>query len=178
MFDPAASLADLAAAAKYELVTRVLSFKSVRATRSLDHVRDALGLPPKSPLLRIERVRIIEGYPIAYEDLYLVKDRFTDLSRTDAKSSLVGLSEGHYKTPFGGIDQKIRAEAVDKDVAIALDLPRGAPIFGITVTAFAEAGHRLWHGKVCIRGDSYELNGRIAGPSGSRPAIGRLLFDE
>lgn len=175
---PAASLADLAAAAKYELVTRVLSFKTVRATRSVDHVRDALKLPAKSPLLRIERVRIVGGYPIAYEDLFLDKDQFQDLSRADAKSSLVGLCEGHYKTPFGGLDQTIRAEIADKDVATLLDLTRGSPIMAITVTAFAEAGQKLWHGVVRLRGDSYELKGRIAGPSGSRPAVGRLLFDE
>lgn len=173
---PAASLADIAAAARLELTTRVLSFKTVRTTRIDGDIREKLAVGPREALLRVQRVRIVDKYPVAFEDLYLVKSRFPDLSRTDARSSLVGLCEGHYKTPFGGVDQVIRAEAADKEVALHLAIPRGSPLLAVHVTAFAAAGAKLWSGTVRLRADSYELSSRIAGPSGSRPAVGRLLF--
>lgn len=175
---PAVSLADIAAASNRMLATKVLSFKTVRSSRVGEEVTTALALETNSPLIRVERLRIVDGYPIAYERLFLIKDRYPELSRSDAKSSLVGLTEGHYRTPFGGLDQTIRAEVADKDIATVLEVPRGSALLAITTTSFAEAGHKLWHGRVLMRGDSYELTGRIAGPSRSRPAVGRLLFDE
>lgn len=174
---PAASLADLAAAAKLVLTTRVLSYNTVRTQSVPDRIRERLRVGAKEPLLRIERLRVVDRYPVAYESLYLAKAVFPDLSRSDCRSSLVGLCEGHYKTPFGGLDQTIRADVADKELASLLDIPRGSPVFNISVTSFAQNGTRLWAGRVHIRGDSFEFSGRTAGPAASRPAVGRWLFD-
>lgn len=174
---PVASLSEMAVSVGCVASNKLVGFRRTRGSRVDESVREALKIDTKEPLFEIHRIRFIDDEPFSFERMHVIAARCPDLTRTDAKASLVSVWEDYYKLEIEGIDQTISATIASQELASDLDIKRGAALLSIHHTGVLKGGNRLWHGHSLIRGDSYQLVGRLGGPSVARPVVGRILVD-
>lgn len=174
---PVASLNEMGASVGCAVTNKVIAFRKTRGSRVDEVTRSALKIDTREPLLAIDRLRYVDDNPFALERMVVVAKHCDDLNRNDAKGSLVTVWEDYYKLEIEAIDQVVSASVANAELAADLGVKRGAPLLCVTHTGVLKGGDRLWHGESLFRGDSYELVGRLGGPSVARPVVGRILVD-
>ena len=109
--------------------TRVLSMQQ----RCQDEeVGSKLSLPPGTPLIRVQRLRLSNGEPFAVETCYLPAPQFSTLSSEDLeKRSLFALLRERFKVDVRYADEEIDATCADKRTGRLLQVDAGAPVLRI-----------------------------------------------
>jgi len=147
------SLFDDLQAANRKPSTTVLSF----ALKSADpKVAEALRISKGTEVLTIERLRMIDGSPLAIMRNWLPADL---LDTTPAELEATGLYELMRR---GGVqmrvaNQRIGASAASSQEARLLDLKVGSPLLTMERTAFDETGRAVEFSSHCYRADSYSF---------------------
>lgn len=158
-------------AAGWEPETRVLAFRTARASKADEGVAAALGVDDREPLLAMTRLRLADGEPLILERRHVVKSYCEDLTRADAKGSLYGLWEDYYELPITGADQTLTAVNARPDEAANLGAKRGAAVMCVEAVGLLSGERPLWHERTLYRGDAWLFVGRLAGPGDGRPAV-------
>src|SRR5215471_15693259 len=97
-----------------------------------DEIAARLGLPARSKMVKIERVRHASEEPFALETCYLPADRFPGLVQQPlGRGSLFSMLEHDYDVRLTYADEEVDATAADPRVAQALHVPRGSPVLRI-----------------------------------------------
>lgn len=122
------------------------------------------------PLLRMERLRLVDDLPVILErrDVHLA--HCPDLEKKDLTGSLYGLWTETYGLKLGGAEQSIRAVVVEGGDARTLGMPSGSAGLLVTATGHLANGAPLWTERTLYRGDSYEFRNRLGAS-----ALGSLL---
>ncbi len=132
--------------------SRVLSRACERAQE-----RDArlLGLAEGATVIRISRVREVDGVPILYEHILLDAARFAPLEH--APEILPNTLYQLYQTEFGATvhraQEQLRAVAADTIAARELGVAPGAPLLEIKRVALDYNGSPIELRKSCVRTD-------------------------
>ena len=110
----------------------------------LDNEQEAtarLSLPPKSSIIKIERLRHAAGEPFALEICHLSAAQFPGFLETPlSKESLFALLKQHYKVELGYADEEVDATAADPRTAELLEVPRREPLLRIRQVIYSNKG--------------------------------------
>ncbi len=183
----AAGLSSQAAQTGSVVTTRVLD---LRRETPPAHAAALLGVPGDTQVLRLERLRAIDGTPAAFIRTWL-PDRFAEGLTADGlrNASLHEQLAARHRVRLTGGSRQVRAVAADEHLAALLDTRTGAPLLlleGTTTTSSGEAieAFSTWHrgdlitfdlavderGRAEAAGSEPAGSAPTAGPAGSEPA--------
>jgi GntR family transcriptional regulator len=135
--------------------SRVLGQETVPADQL---VAGRLRLDPGTPVLRIRRVRMADGEPMALEEAFLPVDRFGDLASTDLhEASLFEVLEQHFGARFPSADQRVVAVEIVGEDANLLRVAPGRAGLRFHTTLLDEDDQPLSYAWTLYRGDRYEI---------------------
>lgn len=118
-----------------------------------------LSLPPRSRVLKIERLRqTAGGEPFAMETCYLSAEQFSNLQSAPLhKESLFSLLERDYHVEISYSDEEVDATATDSLTAELLGLPKRAPILRIRQVIYSTKGTVILYVQGLYRSDRHNL---------------------
>jgi len=123
---------------------------------------EVLGLAPAADVVEIERLRTLDGVPVAVHSVTVpsrLAPGLADHDLTDA--SLYDVLGELYDLVLGRCDYTLQAEAASPRVADLLDVPAGSPVLvGHEVTVDRDE-RALSHGRVTYRGDAYRFRASL-----------------
>ncbi|GIW19752.1 MAG: hypothetical protein KatS3mg065_0048 [Chloroflexota bacterium] len=134
-----------------ELRTRVLAVAAVEAG---GHVAADLGCRPGDRVLRLERLRLLDGEPLMLERAHLPLDRFPGLETKDfeARSLYAILAEDYGARPTLARESLEPVVCRAREAAV-LGLPRRAPALRIVRLTVDDAGRPIETNDALLRGD-------------------------
>lgn len=98
----------------------------------------ALSLPPESRVLKVERLRVVDGEPIGHSVSWLNTIRFPHLLDLDYSSiSLYFLFENEIGS-IHSAQENIRADLAGENEAMKLKIPKGSPVLRMLRTTFIQ----------------------------------------
>jgi GntR family transcriptional regulator len=100
----------------------------------------ALGLYAGEPVIRIRRVRSLQGVPCIIETITLPAALFDGLEREPVPNNLYDIYARAFGVTVAGGSERIKAVAADSGAAAALSVPEGAPLLLIDRIATALDG--------------------------------------
>lgn len=106
-------------------------------------------------LLRIERLRMADGEPLAVERCYLPYQRFHELLEEDLSRSLYGILNEKYQVIPSRASQKIRADNASRQEIKTLQMPRSAPVLHLTRLTYDQFGQPFEFVESAYRSDKY-----------------------
>jgi GntR family transcriptional regulator len=121
-----------------------------------------LGLEPDAPVLRVTRVRLVAGEPIAIERLELPADLVPGLEPGDMESgNFYRLLRSRYDIQVAEAVQTLEPSVTDPEQADLLDVPPYFPIMSIERTTQDTTGRTVEHVRSVYRGDRYRITSRL-----------------
>ena len=146
---------------------RVLDKNVVPASVS---VARHLALPLGTPIVQIRRVRLADGVPLSFDETYLPEELGRKVMEDDLESEpIFSLLEQRYGTPLVEAEYLLEASIADADVATALAVSAGSPIFLIERTSFSTNRQPVDYEKLHYRGDYIRFKTRLARRAPKRP---------
>lgn len=155
--------------------TRVLAYEVLPAAKAGPEIAAALRVLPGQKLIHMERLRLADAVPVIFEKRWLAHDRCPGLRRRHAEGSLYGALEDELKIRIQRVEQRIRAVALEADMARRLEAKPHAAALWVRGTGYGE--EPLWWEDTYYRGEIYEFRnswggtsphqGMVAGPTES-----------
>lgn len=134
--------------------SRVLDVARVPAD---PEVAAALDREPGTDLIRLRRIRLGDGLPIAVQTSLLVAERFPDLeAHVGDDVSLYEILRARYGTVPVEATEVFRVTGMPKEIAPLLDVGRGAHGFHATRVTY-DGREAFEHTTSYLRGDRYEI---------------------
>lgn len=138
---------------------RVLGVRDVSAP---SEVRTALELPLGSAVTFIERVRLANGHPVSFDRTYLIPELGHLVAQDDLENEpIFTLLEQRHDTPLVEASYALQAVAADADVAAALEVPVGSPVFRIERTSYTRGQRPVDFEVLHYRGDTITFTTRL-----------------
>lgn len=121
-------------------------------------VATRLGLEESTPLLHIERLRLADGEPLALDRVWLPYADTAGLLDADlTRTALYRELDERCGLRIDGGRERIQALCATAPLADVLDVPVGAPLFGIERTGCAGPRTIEWR-HTLVRGDRFTLS--------------------
>lgn len=138
---------------------RILVQEVVRAEGA---VQRELALPEGASVVHLVSLRLIDGLPLAIEDMYLPAGRFPALAELDMNNQSV------YAT-LDRLDDALPQEALDlvsagaatQEEARLLGIVKGAPVMRLQRTSTDRHGQRVEHSRVVFHAERYQFVARM-----------------
>jgi GntR family transcriptional regulator len=135
--------------------TRVLDFSKSVASKE---VAGFLGLPLPAEVIRIERLRMVEGDPFAFIVEFLPVPLGERIEPDDLTvKPLLSILEDGLKVRPAEADQSIAADSADTRVAGLLNIKVGDPVLKVERTHFDSAHKPIFHASILYRADKYHI---------------------
>ena len=129
--------------------------------RIIDHEEEAtarLSLSPKSPVIKLERLRRAGGEPFALETCYFPAKQFEGLlSEPLEKDSLFAILERRYDVKLAYADEEVDATAADPCTAELLGLLKREPLLRIRQVIYSSKGTVITYVLGLYRSDRHNL---------------------
>ncbi|WP_411103875.1 GntR family transcriptional regulator [Streptomyces sp. cmx-4-9] len=125
-------------------------------TASLDDA-DRLGVPAGTPLVRLERVRLLNDVRIALDRTLVVAQLAPDLMRTDFREASLFTELRRWGVEPDRAEATIEARTADETLAGHLGIAPGAPVLLLDQTVFTRDQRPLLLSTVEYSGDRYRL---------------------
>jgi len=127
----------------------------------LDNEQEAtarLSLPPKSRVIKFERLRHAAGEPFALEICHLSAAQFPGLLDAPlSDESLFGILRQNYNVELGYADEEVDATAADPRTAELLEVPRREPLLRIRQVIYSSKGTVILYVLGLYRSDRHKL---------------------
>jgi len=123
----------------------------------------ALQIAPGTQVYRIERIRLADGIPMSFDETYLpleIGDKVVS-NNLDAEP-IFDLLENKYALPLVEASYQLEAVTADRQVAQALNIAVGAPIFLIERTSYTTGEQPVDYEKLYYRGDAIRFATRLS----------------
>jgi GntR family transcriptional regulator len=139
---------------------RVISKEIVTADRT---VAGQLALTKGERVVRIRRVRLADNVPISFDETYLPMEIGKKIITNNLKvEPIFSLLERKYDVPLTEAEYKLEAVAAESEVAAALRVKQGSPIFRIERTSYSRGNRPVDYEKLYYRGDLVRFVTRLA----------------
>jgi GntR family transcriptional regulator len=123
---------------------------------STEEEQQSLNLTQKDLVLRIKRIRVINGKKALVEDVILPASLFPDLEKQDIPNNLYGLYAAHYGIVIGRASERIKAIAAPIELAALLECENGTPLLKIDRIAITVDGRIAeWRISYCLSDEFY-----------------------
>lgn len=133
--------------------SRVLTFRREPAD---DDVKQDLGLGAGAEVFYIERLRLADDEPMAFERTYLPAYLFPKLDEFDlTKNSLYQVLVENYDSQMHHAEEVLEAAAATKSVAEQLGVRAGAPVLVVHRVVFSESNQPIESAHTIYRADRY-----------------------
>lgn len=116
-----------------------------------------LQLMPAYKVWHVNRIRLAEGKPIAYEDSFFPYPLIEELTEADGYGSIEDKINKVYGYTIQSADQWIDAVLADRELAELLDVPEGTPLVRTYSVSYLPNGTPINSGTCIYRTDSYKL---------------------
>jgi GntR family transcriptional regulator len=127
-------------------------------TTVAQHLRIAVG----TKVMRIQRVRIANKIGISFDETYLPLHIGEKIVKHDLElNPIFALLEERYSIPLVEADYNLEAVSATCDVASALSVEVGSPIFLIERTSYTVGNQPVDYEKLHYRGDSIRFKTRL-----------------
>ncbi len=147
-------LAESLSAMGYEVLNQL---QALRFPRADPLVAARLGLPAKSRVCQIRRVRLLNRAPVSLELTYVPEALGRQLERADLVTRDIFLIlENDCGIALGHADLKIDATLADAELAEALHLDEGAPVLRIERLTHDTAGRPIDFEYLYYRADAFQ----------------------
>jgi GntR family transcriptional regulator len=124
---------------------------------------EKLAVPAGTPVVQIQRVRLSDGAPLSFDETYLPEDLGRRVMSDDlATEPIFTLLEERYDTPLVEAGYVLEATAAEPAIAMALEIPLGAPIFLIERTSYTSGHRAVDYERLHYRGDVIRFKTRLA----------------
>lgn len=122
-----------------------------------------LGIEPRSPAYKIERLRLADAWPVAFEVSWLSADRFPGLTRLiRSHGSLHAILAEHYQARLRTGEETIETAPATPREAGPLRLEVGSPMLVVSRQNFDTEGTPVEFGRTWFRSDRVTLVTRLA----------------
>jgi GntR family transcriptional regulator len=139
---------------------RVLGREIVTADAT---VARQLALTKGERVVRIRRVRLADGVPISFDETYLPLEIGQKIITNNLKvEPIFSLLERKYDVRLIEAEYKLEAVAAETEVAAALRVKQGSPIFRIERTSYSTGNRPVDYEKLYYRGDLVRFVTRLA----------------
>jgi GntR family transcriptional regulator len=126
-------------------------------------VAGQLGLTKGERVVRIRRVRLADGIPLSFDETYLPLELGKKIITNNLKTEpIFSLLERKYDVPLIEAEYKLEAVVAEAEVAAALRVKQGSPIFRIERTSYSTGGRPVDYEKLYYRGDLVRFVTRLA----------------
>lgn len=133
--------------------SRVLTLKRELAEKN---IMQDLGLGTGAEVFRIERLRLADGEPMAYENTFLPAYLFPDLEKANLKkNSLYQVLVENYNVQMHHAAESLEAAAADRFVARQLGIKTGSPVLVVHRIVFSESNTPIESAHTTYRADRY-----------------------
>ncbi|HEY0656995.1 MAG TPA: GntR family transcriptional regulator [Pyrinomonadaceae bacterium] len=133
--------------------SRVLELKCVSAT---EHVAIDLHLEPKEKVFHIERLRLADDEPMAFENTYLPEKLCPELDKADlTKNSLYQILTEDYNLQMNHAAESLEAAAANKYVAEHLGIKIRTPVLVVHRVVFSDSNQPIESARTTYRADRY-----------------------
>ena len=133
--------------------SRVLTFKRELAS---DDVMSDLHLGAGAEVIRLERLRLADREPMAFEQTHLPAYLFPKLEEFDlTKNSLYQVLTENYDLRMHHAEEVLEAKSATRFVAQQLDIRAGAPVLVVHRVVFNESNQPLESAHTIYRADRY-----------------------
>ena len=120
-------------------------------------------MPLGAQVYRIERVRLADGVAMSFDETYLPLEIGEKVAGDDLEAEpIFALLEGKYDLPLIEAEYQLEAVSADEQVAQALGIETGSPIFLIERTSYGEGQRPVDYEKLHYRGDLIKFTTRLA----------------
>lgn len=117
-----------------------------------------LSISPKSPVIKLERLRRAGGEPFALETCYFPAKQFAGLlSEPLEKESLFAILERNYDAELAYADEEVDATAADPRTAELLGIPKREPLLRIRQVIYSTKGTVITYVLGLYRSDRHNL---------------------
>src|SRR5258705_1044057 len=117
-------------------------------------VASQLTLTKGERVVRIRRVRLADGVPLSFDETFLPLEIGKKIITNNLKvEPIFSLLERKYDIPLIEAEYKLEAVAAEDDVASALRVKQGSPIFRIERTSYTKGSRPVDYEKLYYRGD-------------------------
>ena len=125
-------------------------------------VRAALQLADGERVLHLHNLRLIDGLPLAIEDMYLPAGRFPALAEMDLnnRSIYATLEKLYGAHPQEAVDL-VSAGAATRNEARLLGINKGAPVMRVQRTSSDRAGLPVEFSQVAFHAERYQFVARV-----------------
>ncbi len=139
---------------------RLLDKQLVAADKTVAH---QLALPAGSLVVRIRRVRLADGEPVSFDETYLLREVGEKVVTNDLEvEPIFTLLETKYDMPLVEAEYRLEAVAAQPDVAEALGVEPGSPLFRIERTSYCAGNNPVDYEQLYYRGDMVRFVTRLA----------------
>jgi len=139
---------------------RLLDKRPVPAS---DSVAAHLGIAVGAQVYRIERVRLVDGVAMSFDETYLPLDIGKKIVSNDLEAEpIFSLLENKYGLPLVEAEYQLEAVTADEHVAQALEIAFGSPIFLIERTSYCDGSRPIDYEKLYYRGDLIKFSTRLS----------------
>lgn len=122
-------------------------------------VQALLDLPPEAQVFRLERVRSIDGDPVALSTNYVRRDLCPGIETFDfTHKTLFGVIEHECGLKLASGRRTFEAQAASREVSEALRVPEGSPVLYLEQVTYLADGRPVEYSDVWIRGDRLKLS--------------------
>lgn len=126
-------------------------------------VAGQLALTKGQRVVRIHRVRLADGVPISFDETYLPLEIGKKIITNNLKvEPIFTLLERKYDIPLIEAEYKLEAVAAEAEVATALRVKQGSPIFRIERTSYSTGNLPVDYERLYYRGDLVRFVTRLA----------------
>ncbi len=117
-----------------------------------------LSISPKSPVLKLERLRYATGEPFAMESCYLAAAQFAGLRTAPLeRESLFATLEKNYNVEIAYADEEVDATAADPRTGELLGVPKREPLLRIRQVIYSTKGTVILYVLGMYRSDRHNL---------------------
>ncbi len=122
-----------------------------------------LALTKGEHVVRIRRVRLADGVPVSFDETYLPVEIGKRIMTNNLKvEPIFTLLERKYDVPLVEAEYKLEAVAAEAEVAAALRVKQGSPIFRIERTSYSTGNRPVDYERLYYRGDLIRFVTRLA----------------
>lgn len=118
---------------------------------------DALGIPAGTPVIRVVRVRWLDGEPLGHLISYVPTDLAAHITHSALRTTPILALIERAGGKIGGATQTISATLADAALAAALSVEIGSPILRVSRTVTDTAGRPVQHILAHYRPDRYQI---------------------
>jgi GntR family transcriptional regulator len=134
-----------------------------RVVTASETVARHLSLTKGEPVVRIRRVRLADGTPVSFDETYLPHDVGIKIMANDLEiEPIFSLLELKYALPLIEADYRLEAIEADTEVASALGVHLGSPIFLIERTSYCAGRKPVDYERLHYRGGQIAFALRLA----------------